>query len=172
MGCCVSAKKNKVTLEPSSSTAQVTTASPDRKKGDAPVDALLKPLTVDLKEEPLSATSLVGLEARQRSRSPMPEIQTEVLEPAYQAKLPDVKAVSRENGFDKERFRVANKGTQLSPFSLSLRVQEQLAEVEVLGRVSESTKPASSLALLSQKGQSKPETSMENYISARTIIYT
>lgn len=97
----------------------------------------------------------------------------EALGPSYQVKLPDVKAVSQAEGFDKEKFRMANKGAQISPFSLSPSIQEQLAQVEVFGRVSDqSTKPASSLAFLNQKGLSKSENSMENYIFARTIIYT
>ena len=177
MGCCISAKKTKAILEGrliNSSSAQITTTSPDHKKEDAPVAALFKQLTDDIKEQSSSETSLVIQEspAKPRCSSPIPQVQPAVVKQNNEVKLPEVKAVSQANGFDKERFKTANKGVLPSFSSLPLSVQEQLAEVEVFGRVNDhSTKPASSLALLSQKAQGKTETCMEQYLVARTIIY-
>jgi hypothetical protein len=178
MGCCVSSKKTKVTLEASTalaSSAQITTASPDKKKVEVPVAALLRELTDDFEEKSSSEASLVIQEvpAKPRSQSPALEVRPAVTIFTNQVKLPEVKSVSQANGFDKERYKTANKGALPSIFSLPLSVQEQLDEVEVRSRVNDpTTQPASSLALLSQKLPQKKEGSMEQYLAARTIIYS
>ena len=179
MGCCMSSKKTKVTLEsrtaPASS-AQITTASPDKKKVEIPATAsLLRELTDAFEEKSSFEASLVIQEtpAKLRSQSPALETRPALAVFTNQTKLPDVKSVSQANGFDKERYKTANKGALPSIFSLPLSVQEQLDEVEVRSGVKDpSTKPASSLALLSQQLPQKKEGSMEQYLAARTIIYS
>lgn len=173
MGCCVSAKKTKVTLEASSS--QITTTSPGKKTQEVPVvAALLRELTDDFEQKSSSEASLVIQEAPAKPRSQSPALETRPVgvDLTNQVKLPEVKPVE-VSGFDKERYKTANKGVLPSIFSLPLSIQEQFDELDVrnIGK-DPSTKPASSLVLLSQQVPHRKEGSMEQYLAARTIIYS
>ena len=177
MGCCsnkqvkVVQENQPISLRPAPIATTQGSQKPDF-QSDAPVAKLLRHSTSDLKDRSLSEAVLLPEAPAKpsfRPPSPLPRPSEALTNVQF---LPEIKSVSRTNGFDKERFKQANKDT-LPPLSnLPLSVQEQLAEVDELGRVAEKgNKPSSSLALLSQKPREKQETNMEQYLDARYIVY-